>query len=152
MTNVYGNLWVGSLEDSNLINKKEYAIIHATKSSFDKSFGQVIYEVENELFLNWVDSKEAKYFDFNNCGISVFEKTLNFIDKWINSKKIFVHCNEGISRSPSIIMVYMAKRMGVITNKDHVFTEREFTDNFYPSYFAGKGISDFLFKNWFKIK
>lgn len=151
MTEVCKNIWVGSLEDLDGIELKEYAVVHATKSVFDKSRGELIYERDNHLYLNWVDAKEEKYFDYKGLGVSAFIAVLNFIDRWVKEKKIFIHCDEGKSRSPSIALVYMAKRMKIISSKDHVFAEREFTD-IYPQYYAGKGISDFLFNNWFKIK
>jgi predicted protein tyrosine phosphatase len=145
------NVSVGNLDDLKFVDKSKYAIIHATKSSWLSNKNDVIFEKGDELFVNWVDAKDQKYFDYKGEGVSVFIKILDFIDKWAAIKKVFVHCDEGKSRSPSIIMVYMAKRLKLINNKDHVFAEREFT-NLYPEYFANKGISDFLFKNWFKIK
>lgn len=151
MVEVFDKIWVGSLDDFIGSSKKDFAFVHATKSLFDNSLGEVIYEIDNHLYLNWVDSKEEKYFDYKGLGVSVFVSILNFIEKWHKSGSVLIHCNEGLSRSPSIAMVYLAKRLKVIDGKDHVFAEREFSD-IYPEYYANKGISDFLFKNWFKIK
>jgi hypothetical protein len=151
MKEVCNDIFVGSIEDLGEIDDSEYAIVHATKTVFDKKFGYIIYERDNHLYLNWVDADDSRYFDYNEEGALVVIQVLNFIDKWAKEKKIFIHCDEGKSRSPSIAMLYMSKRLKVITDKDHVFAEREFTDIYQP-YFANKGISDFLFKNWFKIK
>lgn len=133
------------------LTNEDFAFVHATKTLFDKNKGEIIYIAHNHLFLNWVDSADSKYFDGNTQGVNVFIATMDFIDEWVGKRKVFIHCDAGASRSPSIAMVYLAKRKHAISNQDHVFAEREFTD-IYPKYFAGKGISDFLFKNWFKIK
>lgn len=151
MKEVYKNIFVGSKIDLAGTNEDEYAFVHATKTMFIKDKDEVLNENGNHLYINWVDAKESKYFDYNNNGVNVFSKILDFIEKWGNNKKVFIHCDKGVSRSPSIAMVYLAKRKWIISNKDHVFAEREFTD-IYPKYFAYNGISDFLFKNWFKIK
>lgn len=144
-------MYVGGKDDLYLTNEKEYAFIHATKSLFKEGDDRVLNEVNNHLYVNWVDSRDSKYFDYNGNGVYVFIKILDFIDKWIGERKVFIHCDEGVSRSPSIAMVYMAKRKGAIRDKDHVFAKYDFT-NIYCTYFANKGIDDFLFRNWFKIK
>lgn len=151
MQEVYKNIYVGSKEDLRYTNEKDFAFVHATKTIFIRGDNEVINEEGNHLYLNWVDAKESKYFDFNKEGVLVFIKVLDFIDKWVKSKNVFIHCDEGVSRSPTIAMVYMAKRTSSISNKDHVYAERDFGD-IYEKYWAGKGISDFVFKNWFKIK
>lgn len=151
MKEVYKNIFVGSKRDLDQTNESDYAFVHATKTMFIKDKDEVVNELKNHLYVNWVDAKDSKYFNYNNNGVNVFNKILDFIDKWQADKKVFIHCDEGISRSPSIAMVYLAKRKRVINNKDHVFAEREFTD-IYPNYFAYNGISDFLFSNWFNIK
>lgn len=151
MIEVCDGIWVGSLQDFKEVDEVKFAFVHATKSIFDKSFGEVFYENENHLYLNWVDAKEEKYFDYRGLGVGVVISALDFIDKWVKERKILIHCDEGVSRSPSIAMAYMAKRLKIIDDKDHVFAEREFQD-MYPEYAPNKGIQDFLFKNWFKIK
>lgn len=151
MQEVSKNIYVGSKYDLPKTNDEDYAFVHATKTMFTKKDNEVINEENNHLYLNWVDAKDSKYFDYNDNGVNVLMQVLDFIEKWEKEKKVFIHCDEGVSRSPSIAMVYMAKRNNEITNKDHVFAEREFS-HIYPNYFAYSGISDFLFKNWFKIK
>ncbi len=150
MKDVYENIYVGSKEDLIKTNEDDFAFVHATKSMFKGNKNEVLIEEENHLYINWVDSADMKYFDFENNGVKIFIKILDFIDKWIKVKKVFIHCDEGISRSPTIAMIYMSKRLKVINNKDHVYAEHEF-QKIYENYWAGKGISDFVFKNWFKI-
>lgn len=151
MQEVYKDIFVGSKDDLRFTDEKEYAFVHATKTVFKKDDDEVVNEENNHLYLNWVDSKDSKYFNYNNEGVSVFIKVLDFIDKWINKRKVFLHCDEGVSRSPTIAMVYMAKRVKCINNRDYIYANRDFSD-IYNSYWAGKGISDFVFKNWFNIK
>ena len=128
MQEVYKNLYVGSKEDLRLTNENEYSFIHATKTMFKKNNNKVINEENNHLYLNWVDSNDYKYFDYNNEGVSVFIRTLNFIEKWIREKNIFLHCDEGVSRSPTIAMVYMAKRLKCISNEHYIFAKRDFSN------------------------
>lgn len=150
MKQVSNNLYVGNREDLSKINEDDFAFIHATKTMFKGAKNEVLVYEDNHLFVNWVDSADMKYFDFNNKGVEVFINILDFIDKWITVKNVFVHCDEGISRSPTIAMMYLAKRRKEISCKDHIYAERDFS-NIYEMYWAGKGIQDFVFKNWYKI-
>ena len=78
----------------------------------------------------------------------MFEAAINFIAvAHVNEKEVLVRCNQGLSRSPSIIMVYLAKA-GMLTNKSFQDAREKFTKKFYKDYSPGLGISIFLEKNW----
>lgn len=151
MEEVCKGIYVGSLKDSEKLNDDEYAFVHATKTVFNTRCGSLVYERENHLFINWVDARDEKYFDYEGQGVNVVVSALDFIEKWSADRKVIIHCDEGKSRSPSIAMMYMAKRRKNIRNDQHIFAEREFSD-IYFDYYPNEGIREFLFQNWHKIK
>ncbi len=98
----------------------------------------------NRLILNIVDTDSDKY--FSNI---LFEKSLEFIGKNIkNGHKILIHCNQGVSRSPSIGLLYLAVK-NKISNISFLEAEKEFIV-MYPDY-EPKGIKTFLVNNWNKF-
>ncbi|SFN99512.1 dual specificity protein phosphatase family protein [Salegentibacter flavus] len=95
----------------------------------------------NRLILNIVDTDSDKY--FSNI---LFEKSLDFIEySQKKGNKILIHCNQGLSRSPSIGLLYLAVN-NKISNHSFLDAEKDFVE-LYPDY-APKGIKSFLANNW----
>ncbi len=71
-------------------------------------------------------------------GPEVFVRALDFIDKWYDGKNILINCDLGQSRSPTIALLYLAKREAeletIITDENlrpdetRVFVETAFRD------------------------
>lgn len=96
---------------------------------------------EQKIILNMIDPPTGKYFEN-----FLFEKSIEFIDQhWNNGKKILIHCNQGISRSPSIGLLYLATK-NKIRNKSYQIAKEDF-QKIYPNY-APSGIREFLTLNW----
>jgi len=154
------NLYVGAIEDLSQINKNNWSILHATQTVHYKIFGwnrttnkpnknhpnYIYYEEENILSLNWVDGGAHLY---KWTGLDTFIKILNFIDKWITKRKVLVHCDKGYSRSPSICLLYLAKRREVISNESFLSAKEDFV-KIYPNYNPG-GIGRYIRNNWNSI-
>jgi len=88
-----------------------------------------------------IDPTTGKYFE--NI---LFESSLVFIDKNLNKgKKVLIHCNQGISRSPSIGMLYLATKEK-IRNVSFDLAKEDFM-KIYPDY-QPSGIREFLTENW----
>ena len=154
------NLYVGNMEDSEYFENDEWAVVHATQTVHYKLFGwnrttnkpdtkhsnYIYYENENKLSLNWVDGGAHLY---KWSGNETFIKILDFIDKWIDKKYILVHCDQGYSRSPSLCLLYLAKRAKLINNNSFDEARDEFI-KIYPQY-NPSGIADYIRKNWNNI-
>jgi hypothetical protein len=77
----------------------------------------------------------------------VFDAALDFIDEMLPKGRVYVHCNGGFSRSPSIAMLWLAKRAKTIPDGSFGEAQQAFTA-FYPTYAPGKGIETYLSSNW----
>lgn len=91
----------------------------------------------NEMALNLVDAADPRY--FWDCTINT---GLQFItDRMAAGDPILVHCNAGVSRSPSIALLWMW---------EHGFLDKEFQyvtaqfRNLYRDYMPGNGVYLYL--------
>lgn len=154
MIEVHHNLFVGTDADCFYDEKEGYAVIHACKDPCHKNKlgykgslppshpNYLIFEDGNHLYLNIVDMDSI----LSEFADPMFLKALEFIDKNISDKKILVHCNLGLSRSPAIALIYLAKS-GIISNDSYKTAESAFLQ-IYPSYSPGIGIRNYLLSNW----
>jgi len=154
------NLHIGSLIDLTRINEEDWAVVHATQTVHYQIFGwdrrvnkpdknhpnYIYYEKDNKLSLNWVDGAAYLY---NWSGVGTFIKILNFIDNWISKKNVLIHCDQGQSRSPTIGMLYLAKRAKKISNDSYSIAKNEFMEK-CPHYSPG-GIGEYVRANWEEI-
>lgn len=156
MTEIDERIYVGDMEDYiNCVDDHDFVFIQASKNPFHKKAvgysGASLPKDHPEYFvavrsngiaLNMVDSDYMAY--FNNI---LFDAALNYIDqKRVEGKKILIHCNEGISRSPSIGLLYLAKE-GKIRNHSYVEAKEDF-EKIYPNYYPNRGVRDFLHYSW----
>lgn len=154
------NLYVGDKSNAHLHNCDEWAVVHATQTihyaifGWDRKYNKppknhlnyIVYENDNRLSLNWVDGA-ARLYEWS--GTETFVQVLDFIDKWIDERKVFVHCDQGFSRSPSLVLLYLAKRANLISNKSFCEARYDFI-KIYPNY-NPSGIADYINSNWDNI-
>lgn len=157
MKEITNNLYVGSLADYQYASTTDFAFVHATQTihyqimNWDRRFNKpdknhpnyIVWEKENRLSLNWVDGAAHLY---NWSGTETFIKVLDFVDKWIKNKKVLIHCDQAISRSPNLGLLYLAKRGKTIPNSSYNDAYREFI-KLYPNYQPG-GIGDYVNMHW----
>lgn len=156
MTEIDENIFVGDMDDyKSCMDNSDFVFVQAAKIPFHKS--AVGYQGNscdmrhpeyfvavrsNGIALNMVDSDHATLF-----SPILFDSALNYIEtKKKEGKKILIHCNQGISRSPSIGLLYLAKE-GKIRNKSYAVAKEDF-EKIYPNYYPNRGVRDFLFLSW----
>lgn len=157
MFEVYTNLFIGTERECSFTQRDDWAMIHACKSPcHQRALGYrgslrkdhpnyLVFEHGNHLFLNMIDPNEPLFMP------PLFVASLDFIEKHISKRKVLIHCNEGLSRSPSLALLYLAKRAKVLNEKGYHAAVKDFI-KLFPSYRPGRGIALYLHLNWEKLK
>jgi len=81
----------------------------------------------------------------------LFDSTLSFVDRYLPTRKVLIHCNKGNSRAPSLALLYLAKRARVINSESYATATKDFRAKF-PGYQPGRGILIYLTEHWTQIK
>lgn len=103
---------------------------------------------DGDLYLNLVDmNKKLKH---RYTG-PIVDAALDFIDENIEQRPVVVHCNQGRSRSPSLALLYLAKRAGEIPDASYAAAREAFEDR-YPGYVPGRGIQRYLETEWNRLE
>ena len=93
------------------------------------------------LYLNMIDPKVPLF------QVSMFQEFLRFANEcWPGGEGLLIHCNQGLSRSPSLALLFMV-RLGELSNKSYDAARSEF-EVLYPRYSPGRGIEIFLSSHW----
>lgn len=155
MYRVYDRLFIGCDYEC-FKNKEGWVTIHACKSPcHQKAVGYrgnlprshpnyLVLKRNNNLYLNMIDPPRPLFM------MPLFTKFLKFAKlHWREGKKIFIHCNKGESRAPSLALLFLAKNIGVISNESYEKAKEEFI-KIYPNYMPGMGIQIYLRENWGK--
>lgn len=161
MREVHKNLYIGKLSDLYSINIVDWAVVHATQTihydlmGWDRKFNKppqnhpnyIKLLQDNRFSLNWVDGGAHLY---NWTGVETFVEILDFIDRWIIQRPVLIHCDQGISRSPTLGLLYLAKRVGSISNNSYKDGNTEFL-SIYPEYLPS-GIGEYVSEKWNLIR
>ncbi|MEX2437617.1 MAG: dual specificity protein phosphatase [Candidatus Paceibacterota bacterium] len=157
MTEIHPNLFIGNKNDYEfkLINQEGWSVVHACKEPYHRQAlgysGQgapkdhpeyLMAKRGNRLILNLVDVENPAY-----IANEIMDEALEFIDQSLNDgRKVLVHCNQGMSRSPGIGLLYSAKE-GIINNRSFEEALAEF-EEIYPGINMAGGMRGFLEGNW----
>jgi hypothetical protein len=153
MFEIYPNLFIGSESECFFVHNNDWAIIHACKSPcHQRALGYkgslsptnpnyLVYEVKNHLFLNMIDPPAPLF------KPPLFLESLDFIEKHISERKVLIHCNLGLSRAPSIALLYLAKRAKAINGESYLEATKDFS-RLFPLYKPSRGIALYLSINW----
>lgn len=155
MIEVYNKLYVGTNIDCQQ-ETAGFAIIHACKEpchrqavgyrgNLKSNHPSYLMHLHGDrhLYLNMVDMDQELMPQYTH---PIIERCMLFIDRHLTDKKVLVHCNWGISRSPSIAMLYMARKKA-ISNDSYGIARNEFSA-IYHSYSPGRGIEAYMDKYW----
>lgn len=101
----------------------------------------------NDLFLNAIDPPLPLF------RREMFTAALDFIDEGLKQgQPVGCHCNKGQSRAPSVVLLYLAKRAGRISDLSYAAARTDFEKLVDPGvYEPGEGIRAFLSSNWTAI-
>lgn len=80
------------------------------------------------LSINWVDGP-AKLFGWS---ADVWPLAFDLLDEWTRRGRAIVHCDQGMSRSPTLVMAYLAKRTPLLPD-DFVPAAMQF-QHLYPTW------------------
>jgi hypothetical protein len=157
MIEVYPNLYVGTDSDCFFDSLDDWVVVHACKfPCHQKAVGyhgnlhpshQNYHVLERgpHLFLNMIDPDTPIF------NPPLFDSALSFIDRYLPTRKVLIHCNKGKSRAPSLALLYLAKRLQVINSESYATAAKDFRTKF-SGYQPGLGIQIYLTEHWTKIK
>ena len=156
MNEIYNNLFVGSLEEYEQVQLDNTSyVLHAAKEPYhrqfvgytgracDKDHPEYLKAIRGrEVAANIVDAKESRYFDYD----LIFSLVKDILTLLIEAdRKVYIHCNLGESRAPSIGLLVLLGLHAVDT--DYETAQRQFL-SIYPNYNPGQGMKDFVRENW----
>jgi len=153
------SLYIGTREDAAVRGDDTWAVVNTAKTVHCEIMGwgsrppsdhpnYVEFQEGQLLSFNWVDGP-ANYFDYERRGVERFTRALDFIDRWYPTTQVLINCDQGQSRSPTVALLYLAKRLGTISNASFAEARIEF-QQIYPTY-DPKGIADFVSTRWADI-
>lgn len=153
MKQVHERVFVGSDADCRVAQRAEISIVHGCKTCHQAELKYtgalpvahpkyLSVERDNNLFLNIVDPPIPLF------RMESFEHFLKFAsERYAGGESLLVHCNQGRSRAPSLALLFLAKKLGVIGNGSFNVARSDF-QHLYPSYAPGQGIERFLKEHW----
>ena len=135
----------------NLSSKYHYKLLGWTKGfNYQDDPNYIMLYQDGLLSVNWVDA-DARFYDWKGQGVQVFNAILDFIGKELEyNSKVYICCDKGQSRSPSVALLYLAKRLHVLPDTSFEEAREKFL-LLYPMYNPG-GIKDFISEHWEEIK
>lgn len=156
MVEVYANLFVGDQTDYELRVSREdgWCVVHACKEPYHrqalgytgkgapKNHPEYLWaRRDHRLCLNMVDAPNPDFIPHE-----LVDAALDFIHQSLPNGKVLVHCNQGMSRSVGIAMLYLAAFTDELPT-DFGEAEVEFRQR-YPAYAPGAGIRGFMLRHW----
>lgn len=156
ITKIENRLSFGNGTDCTHLADGTIAVVHACKEpchrgacgyserSLDSAHpNYLVLERGHHLYLNLIDPPVPLF------TMASFEAFLRFVDREIAQRPVLIHCNQGESRAPSLTLLYMAKRLGLLLADSYEAAAEAFREK-YP-YNPGRGIQMWLGKNWERI-
>lgn len=155
MKEIYPNLFIGSEDDYKFLsyNLDGWYIIHACKEPYHRNAlgytgraapkdhpEYLMAERGDHLILNLVDAPDPLF-----IPKEIIDKALDAINDRVPDRKVLVHCNQGMSRSAVIGMLYLRSK-GLLPD-DFMEAERKFLE-IYPFYTPNNGMRMYALNNW----
>ncbi len=158
MVEVYPGVFVSHKGDCPLHGAQlaeHWAIVHAYPACHRKALGyatllapegpeQHLARQGNHLLLNMIDTDQPEHYH----KAALIDPALAFMDEMrAQGTSILIHCEQGMSRSPSLALLYLATRLGALPTESLGAAERAFKAR-YPRYAPGYGIWAHLNQHW----
>jgi predicted protein tyrosine phosphatase len=158
MKEIFDRLWVGAQTDyDDLVGGlhggiDHWAIVHAAKEPYHREVlgytgraapkdhpEYLIARRDNRLILNLVDTPDPKY-----VSREIVDAAVQFIGEHHGQgRNVLCHCNQGRSRSPTIMMLYLASQLPAGFDE-----AEEFMRESYPAYEPANGMREFAREHW----
>lgn len=156
MIEVYPSLFVGAEADARtVLSTTGWYIVHACKEPFHRqTLGYtgraapknhpeyLIAERDCRLILNLVDAPDPAY-----IPKEIMNAAVDAIHQNISKSKVLVHCNQGMSRSPTIALLYLLKHTEELSFESLSDVLERFRV-LYPAYNPAGGMAGFIEKYW----
>ena len=162
MIEIHPNLFIGNQDDYeiNVARQLDWAVVHACKEPYHRqALGYagraaskdhpeyLLAKRDNRLILNLVDAADPAY-----IPDVIIDSALRFAqDNLSESKNVLIHCNQGMSRSPSIGLLYLVAYTDKLPKDNFIMAEEAFRE-IYPYYSPAAGIRGFMQLHWEKYK
>ena len=150
MRQVHPLVFVGDDADCRIASSR-LAVVHACKFPCHQRAihprgvtedNWLVFETGFDLYLNIIDPESPLFVP------ETFHRFLDFAQRQHDTgRRLLVHCNRGESRSPSLAMLFLAKRLVAISNESHEAASTEFA-RLYPAYSPNSGIRQYLTEHW----
>jgi hypothetical protein len=146
MRKIYERLYTGDLADC-FEGAARWAVVHACRQPCFRraarrlgtaSESRTHLENGQNLYLDLVDGPAQCF------SMLPFEAFLSFASRyWSRGFGVLIHCNEGMSRGPSLGMLFLAKHSTALPSGSYDETSAAFSQ-LLPGYSPGEGILSFL--------
>jgi hypothetical protein len=149
------NIAIGGMEVCDELRQFDYSV-HACKNPcYMRKCG--VKSKDDLNYLHFIDGKNL-YLNIIDPPvplfmIQTFKIFLSFAAMSLadGQSHLRIHCNLGLSRAPSLALLYLAKRAGMISNKSYDDARYDF-ESVYTDYKPGLGIQTFLRDNWQELR
>lgn len=159
MEEIIKGLWLGSDEDVPEAKKRGYARLTCAKDGPDGHREILGYTTlgapkdKNYLFARKGDHAAMNLIDVEDPDFisdAMLDKGLQFINEMMSEgKKILVHCNAGMSRGPTTVMMYLR----TIGELDQPFNRaKHIFKTLYPKFDPGHGMLFHAMSRWDELK
>jgi len=153
--NTGGKLYVGDDNDFSKAKSKNFSILTAAKDgpnghrsildydtmSAPKGKHYLSIKKGNHLALNLIDVDDPNF-----IPEKAVNEGLDFIDEELKKgHNVLVQCNQGLSRSPSLIFMYL-RRIGELPYK--YSSSYKIFKSLYDKYYPSQGIEHYVKKHW----
>lgn len=156
MIEVHQNLFVGdAVNEAEVRGKEGWFVISASKEPWHrKALGYteraapkdhpeyLIAIRPKHLILNLVDAADPAYIPDEIVTMAIATMHLHLGDH-----KVLVHCNQGLSRSPTLALLYLAQRTERFKGLDYQRSVEQFR-TIYPSYAPARGMAEYARAHW----
>jgi predicted protein tyrosine phosphatase len=156
MEEVIPNLFIGDLGDNDLVKQRpDWAVIHAEKEMHREYMDAhrlvfqdaILTPGGNELYLAFEDAMKMDQVN-NRC----IRPALDFTHRHLSDgRKVLIHCIAGVSRSPTIAMLYLLKYTDVLP-RTNIFDAIFSFSELYPLYNPNDGLFAYAAKFLEEIK
>ena len=160
MIEIYKNLFIGNQDDyeGKVRTQPNWAVVHACKEPYHRqALGYsgrgapknhpeyLVAKRENRIILNLVDVDNPDW-----VSPIIIDESIRFIKSNLElDMNVLVHCNQGMSRSAGIGMLFLAAQ-GLFKGESFETAENKFRTSIYAAYNPAQGIRGYIIRNWDK--